>query len=139
MSFTRLRCAVILAAAWIIFAMSVSAQTFVGGVRGSIKDATGAAIVGATVTLRNEAAGVTRTSTTNSSGEYVFSQVPPATYTLTAEMSGFKKLEHPGVVIGTQEFVTADMKLELGQISESVQVAGEAPLIETATASNGQV
>src|SRR5215467_4235677 len=139
MSFARLRCAAIVAAAWMIFSVCISAQTFVGGVRGSIQDSTGAAIVGATVTLRNEAAGVTRTTATNSSGEYVFSQVPPATYTVTAEMSGFKKLERPGVVIGTQEFVTADMKMELGQITESVQVAGEAPLIETATASNGQV
>ena len=114
-------------------------QTFVGGVRGIVQDSTGAMIAGATVTLRNEATGNSRSATSNASGEYDFAQVPPATYTVTAEMSGFKKLERPGVVIGTQEFVTADMKMDLGQISESVQVAAETPLIETATASNGQV
>ena len=114
-------------------------QTFVGGVRGIVQDSTGAVIAGATVTLRNEATGNSRSATSNASGEYDFAQVPPATYTVTAEMSGFKKLERRGLVVATQEFVTADMKMEIGQLTESVQVTTEAPLVESATASNGQV
>jgi trimeric autotransporter adhesin len=115
------------------------AQTFVGGVRGLVQDSTGAVMSGATITLRDDATAVARTTVSNSAGEYVFSQLPPATYTLSAEIAGFKKLERRRLVVATQEILTVDLKMELGQITESVQVTTEAPLIESATASNGQV
>src|SRR5579862_1690640 len=115
------------------------AQTFVGGVRGLILDPNGAAVPGVNVTLQNEATGTLRSTVSNGGGEYVFNQVDPATYTISAEASGFKKLERKGVVVGTQENISVDLKMELGQVSESIQVTTEVPLIENATASNGQV
>ncbi len=117
----------------------ISAQSFVGSLRGLVQDPGGAIIAGANITLTNEATGVSRATVSNASGEYVFSQIEPANYTLAGEAPGFKKLERKGVVIGTQENVSVDLKMEIGQVSESVEVTTEVPLIENATASNGQV
>jgi|SRR5579864_580750 len=120
-------------------APTARAQSFVGGVRGVIQDPNGAVVPNANVVLLNEATGTLRSTISNGSGEYVFNQVEPATYTITAESTGFKKLQRKGVIVGTQEFLTLDLKLEIGQMTESVQVMAETPLIENATASNGQV
>lgn len=123
----------------IIASSLISAQSFVGSVRGLIQDPAGAVIANANVTLRNDATGTSRTTVSNAAGEYVFSQIEPATYTLSVETAGFKKLERKGVIVGTQENISVDLKMELGQVTESVEVTTEVPLIENATASNGQV
>jgi hypothetical protein len=115
------------------------AQTFQGGLRGIVEDPGGSAIAGAKVVLLNQATNVSRVTDSNAQGEYVFSSVDPATYAIVVESSGFKKLQHKDVVVGTQQFVTVDLKLELGSINESVQVTAEVALIETSNASNGQV
>lgn len=117
----------------------ISAQSFVGGVRGIIQDPGGAVIASAIVSLVNTATGVTRSTVANSLGEYAFSQAEPATYSISVEAPGFKKLTHPGVIIGTQEFVTLDLKMEIGQVTDTVQVTAETPLVESSNASNGQV
>ncbi len=117
----------------------VFAQSYQGGVRGIIQDPGGATIAGAKVALRNDATGVVRASLTNSLGEYAFSQVDPATYSLSVESPGFKRLNRTGVVINTQEFLTVDLMMELGQVTDSVEVTLELPLLENANASNGQV
>jgi hypothetical protein len=126
-------------AALLLAATFISAQSFVGGVRGLIQDPGGAVIAGANVTIRNDATGTVRATVSNQQGEYVFSQVEPATYTLVVENSGFKKLEHKGVIVGTQEQIRLDLKMEIGEVSQSVEVTSAVPLIENATASNGQV
>jgi hypothetical protein len=82
---SRIQRFVFIAAVLAIFAILASAQSFVGGVRGLVQDPGGAVIAGANVTLRNEANGSVRTTATNAQGEYVFSQVEPATYTLVVE------------------------------------------------------
>ncbi|MGD1097748.1 MAG: TonB-dependent receptor [Bryobacteraceae bacterium] len=128
-----------LAALAILCASTLSAQTFVGGLRGSVQDPGGAVIGDARVTLTNEGTGVSRTTNTNALGEYVFSQLEPATYSISVESAGFKKLTRTGVIVGTQENVNVDLKMEIGQVSESVQVTGEVALIENTNASNGQV
>ena len=117
----------------------VSAQSFVGAVRGRVQDPGGAVIAGANITLRNEATGVSRATISNTSGEYVFAQLEPATYAMEIEAAGFRKLVRRGVIVGTQEQVGLDLKMEIGAVTESVQVTTEVPLIENATASNGQV
>src|ERR1035438_5012341 len=86
----------------------VGAQTFQGGIRGTVSDPTGAAIGTAKVTLTNEATGVSRATVTNTGGEYSFSAVNPAAYTVTVETPGFKKLDKKGLVVNTQEFVLVD-------------------------------
>src|SRR5579862_6945449 len=84
----------VLVSALAFAAVIAMGQSFVGEVRGVIQDPGGAVIANANVTLRNDATGTTQTTVSNSAGEYVFPQIAPATYTLTVEMPGFKKLEH---------------------------------------------
>src|SRR5687767_4348697 len=81
--------------------LAASAQTFTGGLRGSVHDA-GGILPGVTVTIINEGTEGSRETTTNASGEYSFSAVPPATYTIRAGLTGFKTYERKGVRIATQ-------------------------------------
>jgi trimeric autotransporter adhesin len=114
------------------------AQTFQGTLRGRIVDPNGVAVQGTKVTITDEATNVPRGTVTNDDGEYVFSSFTPATYTLTTEAPGFKSLERKGLVISTQAVVAVDLTLELGQVSESVNVTAETPLLQTADASTGR-
>ncbi len=114
----------------------VWAQTFTGGLRGSVKDS-GGVVPGVTVTLINEGTQVSRETTSNESGEFNFSAVQPATYTIRASLTGFKTYERKGVRIATQQFITMDILLEVGQLQETVTVTADAPLIETSNASTG--
>ncbi len=115
------------------------AQSFQGGIRGSVTDGQGGAIAGAKVTLSEDATGSSRSALTNDSGGYDFASLVPSTYTIVAEKPGFKKFERKNVVLGTQENITVDLKLDIGSVSESVLVTEEIPLIETSNASEGQV
>lgn len=120
------------------FSLSIFAQSYRGGVRGAVKDAGGATVPGAKVALVDVGTNVARNTVTNDAGEYVFNAVEPADYKVVVEFPGFKKLERP-VRIGTQEFLTIDIALEVGEVTESIQVTEEVPLIETSNASTGQV
>lgn len=114
-------------------------QSYYGGLRGLIQDQSGAAVANAKVTLIDEASGATRSTISNSDGEYVFSQVVPSAYTISCEAASFKKFDRKGVAIATQQQIQVDLKLELGQVTETVQVNEEVPLIEASSASQGQV
>ena len=117
---------------------SASAQSFTGGVRGAVKDANGV-IPGVAVQLINEATTVARETTSNAQGEYNFPAVAPGTYTVKAALAGFKTYESKGIRVGTQQFLTLDLALEVGTLQETVTVTGAAPLIDTSTASTGGV
>ena len=104
-------------------------QSYLGGVRGLVQDPGKATVATAKVTLLNQGTNVARSELSNGAGEFSFSQVDPGTYTLTAESPGFKKVERKGIVVGTQEFVTVDLKLEVGAVTESVQVTEAVPLV----------
>jgi hypothetical protein len=117
---------------------SAFAQTFTGGVRGTVTDA-GGVIPGVTVTLVNEGTNASRETVSNEQGGYDFSAVNPGTYTIKASLSGFKAYENRGIRVGTQQFVTMDIRLEVGQLQETITVTGEAPLIDTSNASTGAI
>jgi trimeric autotransporter adhesin len=124
---------------FIVFAASLFSQSFQGGIRGLVTDAGGGAVAGAKVSLIDEGTNSTRATLTNESGEYVFNGLVPATYSVSAEAPSFKKFERKGVALGTQQFLTIDVKLEVGQVTESVMVTEEVPVIDTANASAGQL
>ncbi len=115
------------------------AQSTQGGVRGTITDAQGGAVAGVKVTLISQGTGEPRTTTTNHDGIYDFTNVIPSTYTVSAEIAGFKTFERKGVLVATQEFVTVDATLEVGTVSESIVVTEQTPLVESSNASQGQV
>jgi trimeric autotransporter adhesin len=119
-------------------AVSVFGQGFQGGIRGSLKDA-GGVVPGVEVTLTNEQTNVKRSTVTNESGEYVFANVDPGNYKVTAALQGYKTVDRGGIRVGTQQFLTLDLVMEVGAITESVTVTGQSPLIETGNASQGTV
>ncbi len=119
--------------------LTLYGQSYYGALRGTVIDPNGGAVATAKITLTNEGTSGQRSIVTGSGGDFVFNEVVPATYSVTAESPGFKKFEQRGVVVGTQQQVSLELKLELGQVSESVMVNEETPLIEAATASQGQV
>ena len=97
---------------------TATAQTFTGGLRGAVRDANGV-IPGVTVQLINEATAIVRDTISNESGEYNFPAVQPGTYTIKAALTGFKSYESTGVRIGTQQFLTIDIPLEVGTLQET--------------------
>jgi hypothetical protein len=118
---------------------SLYSQTFFGGIRGRVEDPGGAAVPKAAVTLIDQDTGVARSTVANDQGEYVFSAVVPATYRLVVEIAGFKRFERTGIIIATQAALVVDVKLEVGVVTESIQVTEETPLTETSKADTGQV
>ncbi len=114
------------------------AQTFTGGLRGAVRDS-GGVVPGVTVTLLNEGNGATRDAVSNEQGQYNFAAVPPGTYTVKAELTGFKTYEQKALRIAAQQFVTMDIGLEVGQLQETITVTGAAPLIDTSNATGGGV
>jgi hypothetical protein len=117
---------------------SAWAQTFTGGLRGAVRDS-GGIVPGVTVTLLNEGNGATRDAVSNDQGQYNFAAVPPGTYTVKAELTGFKTYEQKALRIAAQQFVTLDIVLEVGQLQETITVTGAAPLIDTSNATGGGV
>lgn len=117
----------------------VFAQTFTATVRGSVRGPDGV-LPGAEVVLLNEATNLPRQTVTNNVGEYNFAAVPPGNYTVRATLTDFNPFEKKNILIGTQEFLTFDIELELAKQQESIEVrASLEPLLQTATASIGQV
>jgi hypothetical protein len=114
----------------------VGAQSFLGGVRGAVSDAQGV-VPGAQVVLTEQQTGATRTVETNEVGEYVFSAVPAGTYTVQATLAGFKTFQQTDLRLGTQQFVTLDIKLDVGALAETITVTGQAAVVETSNASTG--
>jgi len=122
-----------------VFSGALSAQSYFGGIRGAVLDASGKSIGDSKITIVDEGSGAQRATLSSGEGSYSFSQVVPATYTIFAEAPGFKKFERKHVIVGTQEIVALDLKMEVGSVSESVQVTEEVSLVEAANASQGQV
>jgi hypothetical protein len=123
----------------LVLASMLCAQSYYGGLRGTVVDQNGGAVATAKVTLVNEGTSEQRSTLSGAAGDFVFNEVVPANYRLVVESPGFKRFDRKGIAIGTQQQVALDLKLEVGQVTESVQVTAEAPLIESATASQGQV
>jgi hypothetical protein len=114
-------------------------QSIYGSLRGSVSDDQGGAIANAKVTLVDEGTNITRSTLSNATGEFIFASVTPATYSVIGEAPGFKRFERKAIIVATQQQVTVDLKLEVGNVTESILVTEEIPLLETASASQGQV
>jgi hypothetical protein len=107
-------------------------------VRGTVKDPAGQVVSGANVTLTNEEKNFTRTQTTNQDGIYVFTAIPPETYKLSVEATGFKTSSASGVVVLVDTPTVRDVQLEIGAVSETVDVtSGAEAAINTSDASIG--
>src|SRR5690242_1207042 len=115
----------------------VWAQSFTTSLRGTVTDASGAAVAAAKVTLSSPDRGIERTATTGAVGGYEFLQLLPGTYQLTVEMAGFRKFEQKGIQLLINTPSTVNVALAVGATSETVEVTGEAAQVNTTDASLG--
>lgn len=106
---------------------------------GIISDNSGAVIAGAKVTVVNIETSFVSETVANKEGAYQVPYLPPGSYRLSIETSGFKKYVREGIQVRTGEIPRIDVQLEVGATTESVQVNAAAPLIDTETASAGLV
>src|SRR5215813_3662148 len=116
-------------------AVAAQGQSYQGGLRGAAHDVSGAVVPGVELTLTNEETNAARSAVTNGEGEYAFANVLPGVYTLTVSKNGYKKYERKNIRIGTQEFITLDVRLDVGQTTESVTISGEAVILESSNPS----
>src|SRR5216684_2069324 len=126
---TRISKAMMLAALCLLCASWLLASP-TGSVTGFVKDASGAVIPGVKVTLTSTATNAQLITTTDANGEFQFPQVAPATYTLVVEAKGFKKAVSTALV-QVDQITHAEFSLEVGDVSQSVQVEAVAPLLES--------
>lgn len=112
-------------------------QTGTTSLRGTILDKTGAAVVGAAVTLDNAALGLHHQVKTGPAGEYEFLSLPPGSYSLTIEMTGFRKAEQKNVQLLVNTPATLNVTLEVGTAMETVEVSAQAVALNTSDASLG--
>jgi hypothetical protein len=111
---------------------TASAQTFRGTILGTVMDSSGAAVSGATVTVKNTDTGLLRVVTTGDDGSYAVPELPIINYSVTVEKSGFKIAVISGIRIEVSGERRVDVTLQPGQISQTIEVSGEAlPLVET--------
>ncbi len=114
-------------------------QSATTSLRGTISDPKGALVQGASVTLSNSSTGFTRTAKSGTDGVYQFLEVPPATYSLVVSVAGFATLRQDKVILQVSQPATLDIVMQVKGTTEVVEVTGEAPLVNTTDASQGNV
>jgi len=117
----------------------VLAQSFTASVRGVVTDASHSAIPEAKVTITDTERNVSQKVTTDTAGRYVFAALPPGRYTLGVEAPGFSKYARSAFPLQVQQQATIDVELSVGAIATSVSVESSAPLLNTTSATLGQV
>jgi len=125
---------VLLCWAWIGI---LHAQDFRGSVSGRVLDPSGARVPGAKVALTSLDTNVTMRSETNGEGVYAFQFLTPGKYSLAVQIDGYKNAKREGIEVNTQDKIFLDIPLQLGSITEVIEVTDQAPVLETSTASAG--
>ena len=116
-----------------------SAQSTGGRIRGTVTDTSGAAVSGANITLRNEATGAERQTQSGNNGEYGFLEVPVGAYTVELQQTGFKKYLGKGLTLELNAILTVDIVLQVGGATETVEVTGAPPIVDTTSTQLGAV
>lgn len=120
-------------------ALPLSAQQGRGTISGTVKDASGAGVPAAEVSIVNTGTNAVSTATTNDTGFFTAPALQVGSYTVTVEKQGFKKLSRTGITLQVDQRLALDLDLEVGATAESVEVTAEAPLVDTGSATVGKV
>src|ERR1041385_2078449 len=115
------------------------AQEVSAGITGRVSDPSGASIVGATVTAKDLDRGTEWPTKTNQDGIYAFPRIPVGRYELKVEAQGFKTFVNPEFKLEVNQRARVDASMQIGAISESVSVTGEAAALQTDTTQVGSV
>ena len=118
-------------ALFLLFSSSLFSQTFRGSILGTITDSSSAAVADAQVTVTSADSGFSRTTSSDSQGNYTFPELPLGKYDVTATKSGFRTQVLKGVSVGVTISQRADIRLTPGQVDQTVDVTAELPLVET--------
>jgi hypothetical protein len=121
----------------LFFAASIAGQT-TASIVGNVTDPSGSAVAHCSVEAIENSTGQARKTTTDETGAYLFTLVPPGSYAIRAEAPGFKTEVRTGVAVPVQANVRVDVTLSLGSVSETVTVASQAPAVDTRQASIGE-
>jgi hypothetical protein len=129
---------------WLVLGMSLllattaSAQVDTGSILGTVKDAGGGVLPGATVTITHEGQSLTLSSVTREDGTYVFTPIRTGAYTIEVEFQGFKKAVRRGITVSIQQQALVDFTLQPGGLTEELVVTAETPLLQTGTGTVGE-
>jgi hypothetical protein len=116
-----------------------AAQTELGVIEGSVTDTSGAVLPGVEVTITNTATGSHKVIQTGAEGNYVAEDMNPGAYQVIATKAGFKETRIMGIVLQVAQRARIDIAMQLGEVSQQVDVQGSTPLLETETSSVGKV
>ena len=129
----------ILSLSLILLAYPAFSQTSgAGGMSGTVTDPSGSIVPGVDVTILNTATGLARTVSTNQSGIYSATFLQPGAYAVSATKTGFAKVENTGLTVGVGQTLTVDIQLPLSTTSETVEVNGQAVLVDPAKTEQSQ-
>jgi hypothetical protein len=110
-------------------------QGLTGSITGTVVDQTGSAIAGAEVTLTSTTTNLTRQTTTDSSGDFVFTQVLPSNFRLSIAAKGFRKYEQTDIILtATERMVLRRISMEIGELTQTVEVSAETARLQTQSA-----
>lgn len=132
-------CAFLVFFSAILISLPVLAQVSTASINGTARDSSGAVIPGASLVLRNIATGVTISTSTNNSGDYVIANIPPGRYTLRVSKTGFQTAQQNQFDLQVNQTQTFDFTLSPGATEQTVNVEAVAPTIEASTAELGTV
>jgi hypothetical protein len=124
---------------WLLMFLVCAATAFgqlpVGTILGTVKDSSGAFVAGAQLTIRNQDTGLTRTTVSGADGSYRFDALPVGSYEIRTEQAGFRTEVRSGITLFVAQQATVDIALEVGTISQQVQVTSAAQAVDTTTSS----
>lgn len=128
-------------AIWVSFAFAGGAltQSTTGAIVGVVTDPTSAPVPNARVAAVEELTNIRAETTTSTQGDYAFPSLRPGTYRIEVEASGFRRLVRSGIEVRVNDRLRLDLALSLGPVTESVEVVGVAPLVETESGAIGTV
>ena len=133
-------CIFFMALSVVLSAVWAGAQlTDTGTIVGTVQDQSGTAIPVPKVTVINQATNVQQMTTTNARGEYVVPSLKVGTYSVTVEMSGFQTFVRSGIIVDVQSRVAVDVTMQVGAMTQKVEVTGAPPLLDTQNANEGHL
>ena len=135
----RILWVVLASTALLASSLSLYGQSTYGSIVGSVTDSSGAVLPDANVTLTNVGTGEKRTQSTGSDGLFTFVNLFPGQYRIDVEKQGFKHFVRPEVTVEVQQNTRVDAALQVGEVSQVVEVTSETPLLQTESSSLGQV
>jgi outer membrane receptor protein involved in Fe transport len=118
--------------------LPAAAQTVTGRLIGSVQDSSQAAVPNAQITITNEATGLAIKTSTDVRGDYIASALPLGSYTIRVEAPGFRVATSAGNVVSVAQTLRVDFTMQVGTLSETVDVTAAAPLVESTTSELGQ-